>query len=99
LIALETKEFISNLDFSNPMAVSQNQIAKLTGFSRWTVSRALANHPLISEATKAAVNAAARSFLGVNGFSLGPRQGFRLEGRRPCKVSKDIRSVTRHCRS
>jgi LacI family transcriptional regulator len=41
-------------------APSQNQIARLTGFSRPTVSRALANHPLISEATKATVNAAAK---------------------------------------
>jgi DNA-binding LacI/PurR family transcriptional regulator len=39
---------------------SQYQIARLTGFSPTTVSRALANHPRISEATKAAVNAAAK---------------------------------------
>ena len=42
------------------MAVSQNQIAKLTGFSRSTVSRALANHPLISAQTKKEVRAAAK---------------------------------------
>lgn len=60
MIALETKGFISNLDCSKAMAVSQNQIAKLTGFSRSTVSRALANHPLISAQTKKEVRAAAK---------------------------------------
>jgi DNA-binding LacI/PurR family transcriptional regulator len=40
-------------------APSQIQIARLTGFSTATVSRALANHPLISAATKAAVRDAA----------------------------------------
>ncbi len=39
---------------------SHYQIAEITGFSRSTVSRALANHPLISDRTKTAINAAAK---------------------------------------
>jgi LacI family transcriptional regulator len=41
-------------------AASHSQIAKLTGVSRSTVSRALANHPLVSDQTKKKVNAAAK---------------------------------------
>ena len=42
------------------MSVSQNQIARLTGLSRSTVSRALVNHPKISETTKKTVSEAAK---------------------------------------
>ena len=42
------------------MAASQYHIAELTGFSRSTVSRALANHPSITVETKQLVQAAAK---------------------------------------
>ena len=52
----------NSLPLMNPKesTASQYQIARLTGVSPTTVSRARANHPRISEATKAAVNAAAK---------------------------------------
>jgi DNA-binding LacI/PurR family transcriptional regulator len=42
------------------VAASQNKIAKLTGYSRSTVSRALANSPLINAKTKKTVKACAK---------------------------------------
>ncbi len=42
------------------MSVSQNDIARVTGLTRSTVSRALANHPQTAEATKKVVREAAK---------------------------------------
>jgi LacI family transcriptional regulator len=70
-------------------APSQNEIAKLTGFSRSTVSRALANHPLISAQTKQEVNAAAKKL----GYQTNPLVSMLTAQIRKSRVSPTVSTL------
>jgi LacI family transcriptional regulator len=71
------------------MSVSQNQIAKLTGYSRSTVSRALVNHPLIAAETKRRVNQAAKKL----GYQTNPLVSMLTAQIRKSRVSPTVSTL------
>ena len=71
------------------MSVSQNQIAKLTGYSRSTVSRALVNHPLIATETKRRVNQAAKEL----GYQTNPLVSMLTAQIRKSRVSPTVSTL------
>jgi LacI family transcriptional regulator len=71
------------------MPASQNQIAKLTGYSRSTISRALANHPQIATKTKKKVNAVAKKL----GYQTNPLVSMLTAQIRKSRVSPTVSTL------